>query len=258
MEEKNKLMLLAMQQSFMVNAIMKNLKDAGYEAEYMEPNVTKLSRMEEKPNIYLLYLEGADEDMGETLVFLKDYIDEKGSGVLLYIVGNPEELDIVHRIMPVEFISQEFDRPLNVKTLVKNIEHDIEKGGLLEVKNSILVVDDDATMLRTLKIWLSDKYQVYMANSGTNAIALLGKKKVDLILLDYEMPVLDGPKVLEMIRSEAAFKDTPVMFLTGKDDRESVLSVIDLKPEKYLLKSESPDKILKTIEDFFESRKGRH
>ena len=90
-----------------------------------------------------------------------------------------------------------------------------------------------------------------------NAIALLAKKKIDLILLDYEMPMLNGPKVLEMIRSESEFKDTPVMFLTGRDDKESVMSVINLKPEKYLLKSLPADELMKTINDFFEMQKAK-
>ena len=124
-------------------------------------------------------------------------------------------------------------------------------------KKHILVVDDDPTMLRTLKLWLSDKYRVYMANSGMNAISLLAKKPVDLILLDYEMPVANGPQVLSMIRSEATTKDTPVMFLTAKNDKESVMSVMDLKPEKYLLKTMPPEQLLKNIDDFFEARKGK-
>ncbi len=261
MEEKKtiekKLLLLSNEQSFMVNAIKKNLDGAGYDVLWAAPGVTQISRMENKPNIFLCYLEGFSEEMRETLVYLKDYIDEMASGILLYLVGSPEELDKAHRVVPLPFISQEFDRPLNVKTLSTQIDKDVEKGGLLRVKPSILVVDDDGTMLRALKVWLSDKYQVYMANSGTNAIALLAKKKVDLILLDYEMPVISGPKVLEMIRSETEFADTPVMFLTGKDDKESVLGVMALKPVKYLLKTQSPDSILASIDEFFESRKGK-
>lgn len=123
-------------------------------------------------------------------------------------------------------------------------------------KKRILVVDDDSTMLRALKIWLSDEYKVYMANSGTAAITLLAQKEVDLILLDYEMPVLDGPKVFEMLRAEEGLRDIPVMFLTGRDDEESVMRVLAMKPENYLLKTDSPDHILEIISDFFAKQDG--
>lgn len=118
-------------------------------------------------------------------------------------------------------------------------------------KKYILVVDDDATMLRTIKLWLSDRYNVYMANSGKNAMELLAKKKVDLILLDYAMPEVTGPEVLEMIRNTPDIKDIPVMFLTAKNDEESMNSAMDLKPEKYLFKTMPPDVLLSNIDEFF-------
>ena len=123
-------------------------------------------------------------------------------------------------------------------------------------KKKILVVDDSGIMLRNIKRWLEDKYQVILANSGAMAIKYLAMNRPDLILLDYEMPVCDGKQVLEMIRAESEFSNIPVIFLTGKNDRESVLSVSALKPEGYLLKSMPPAQIVQTIDDFFEKRKG--
>ncbi|MBQ7677740.1 MAG: response regulator, partial [Lachnospiraceae bacterium] len=109
----------------------------------------------------------------------------------------------------------------------------------------------DPTMTRTIKNLLSPKYNVYMAGSGMNAITFLAKNSVDLILLDYEMPVVSGAKVLEMIRSEPATAGIPVMFLTGKSDRQTVMEVLALKPAKYLLKSMHPAEWIKEVDDFF-------
>ena len=102
-----------------------------------------------------------------------------------------------------------------------------------------------------IKSLLDKNYRVYMANSGMNAITFLANNKVDLILLDYEMPVISGAKVLEMIRSEVATADIPVMFLTSKNDKESVMQVLSLKPEKYLLKTMPPEEWLSNIDEFF-------
>ena len=126
-----------------------------------------------------------------------------------------------------------------------------------QLKKKILVVDDSGAMLRNVKEWLEDKYQVILANSGTTAIKYLAMKHPDLVLLDYEMPVCDGKQVLEMIRSDSEFSSVPVIFLTGKNDRETVMKVTALKPEGYLLKSQEPSQIVKTIDDFFEQRKAR-
>ena len=76
----------------------------------------------------------------------------------------------------------------------------------------------------------------------------------DLILLDYEMPVTPGPKVMEMLRSESTTKDIPVIFLTGKSDKESVVQVLNLKPEGYILKSVTQNELIEKIAEFFSKR----
>ena len=94
-----------------------------------------------------------------------------------------------------------------------------------------------------------------LANSGAMAIKYLALNRPDLVLLDYEMPVVNGKQVLEMIRTETEFSDIPVIFLTSKNDRESITQVMSLKPEGYLLKTMKPEDIVKTVDDFFEKRK---
>ena len=99
----------------------------------------------------------------------------------------------------------------------------------IQRRKCILIVDDDPTYIQMVREWLKDSYRVGMANSGTQAVAWLATNKADLILLDYDMPVIDGPKVMEMLRSESFSQSTPVMFLTGKNDRDSVTNVISVR-----------------------------
>ena len=94
-----------------------------------------------------------------------------------------------------------------------------------------------------------------MANSGLQAIKWLGKNHADLILLDHEMPVTSGPQVLEMLRSDHETARIPVFFLTGKSDKASVMQVVNLKPEGYLLKSVMDRiELLEALEKFFEKK----
>ena len=76
-----------------------------------------------------------------------------------------------------------------------------------------------------------------------------------MVLLDYEMPVCDGSHVLEMLRSEKEFADIPVIFLTSRDDTESVKKVLSLKADGYLLKHLNPMDIKKRIDDYFKAKK---
>ncbi len=114
---------------------------------------------------------------------------------------------------------------------------------------TVLVVDDSPAMLRTMQAMLSKRYRVIFATSGAQAIALTGKERPDLILLDYEMPVVNGKMTLEMLRSEESTKDIPVVFLTGVDDADHVHEVVALKPQGYLLKPPSEERIFSTIEE---------
>ncbi len=119
----------------------------------------------------------------------------------------------------------------------------------------ILVVDDDPVTLRSMKAMLEKHYRVSIAPSGTKAMALIGKKKPDLILLDYEMPVCDGRMTLEMIRQESEFADIPVIFLTGVSDKKHIQAVLQLKPANYLLKPASEEKILGAINQVLQAEK---
>ena len=122
--------------------------------------------------------------------------------------------------------------------------------------NKILVVDDDLNICELLKLYLENEgYMVFTANDGQEAVDTFQNKTPDLVLLDYEMPVINGAQVLEMIRSEADFSNIPVIFLTSKDDKESVLKVMALKPEGYLLKTLPPADIIAAVDDFFAQQK---
>ena len=168
------------------------------------------------------------------------------------------------------------EKPLSIKTIEKDIlaklecvlaerearraeEERIEKLAREEEKSRekkhVLVIDDDPLMLRTIKRYLEDRYVVATAPSGKFGLKYLSQKHADIVLLDYEMPVCNGKQILEMIRSEPEYANIPVIFLTGKNDRESVLSVSALKPEGYLLKTMEPSKIVEAVDNFFEKKK---
>ncbi len=248
---EKKLMLIGNEKGFMVHATVTALEKEGYEVLCVPPDIDEIYRLKVTPDIWILYVEELNEELQKVLTYCKDTVG--GRGAFFYLIGNPEDLKEVRKVIPDTLIKRSFERPVNNTELVKELNHVILIDEIGTIEKSILIVDDDPTMVRMIKNLLSEKYKVYMANSGMNAITLLVKNKVDLILLDYEMPVVDGAQVLEMIRSEPATMDTPVIMLTAKDDKESVMKVLELKPEKYLLKSMPPNKWVTEIDDYFRS-----
>lgn len=91
-----------------------------------------------------------------------------------------------------------------------------EKQENTNSKKKVLIVDDSMTIREGIKQLLGEDYEVAVAESGVAAIRTITLNRPDLVLLDYEMPVCDGRQTLEMLRSEKAFSELPVIFLTGR------------------------------------------
>lgn len=173
----------------------------------------------------------------------------------IFLLGQKEDVDRAMTVLPPHTVRESYIRPIDIKDVAINIRMDVDRLSY-EERQSILVVDDSGAYLRSVREWLGDKYQVVLANSGAMAIKSMTLKKPDLVLLDYEMPIVDGKQVLEMIRSETEFSDVPVIFLTGKNDKKSIMGVMSLKPNGYLLKTMDPIEIIRAVDEFFSTYKG--
>ena len=247
-----KILLVRNESTFLVNAIKNALIGAKYNVEESSYSVAELSKKKNDTNLILLYTDSEFEEHRDAMVYFKDLCVEEN--MIMIVIGEKHAFDLVHRYVPREDLAFEIARPLDMADLISKVMIVTDDEFEMQRRKCILIVDDDLTYLQMLREWLKSTYRIGMANSGTQAIAWLATNKADLILLDYDMPVLDGPKVLEMIKSESFASSTPVMFLTGKNDKESVTKVVSLKPADYLLKSISKDKLLTTLDKFFKQR----
>lgn len=232
--------------------IEEQLKGLGYHVISVGTNINEINAVKEDITAVLMYV---DEDMlkkQQALVFVRDKVIEED--IPVFVIGDINETAEIRTLVPKQLIKKEFQRPIDVKEVVSTLDEFVQTNGN-HIKKKILVVDDSGAMLRSVKGWLEDYYQVSLANSGAMAIKYLSTNRPDLVLLDYEMPVINGKQVLEMIRSESEFSDIPVMFLTSKNDTETIRQVLGLKPEGYILKTTKPDQILQMIHEFFQKQK---
>ncbi|MBR1638015.1 MAG: response regulator [Treponema sp.] len=120
-----------------------------------------------------------------------------------------------------------------------------------EAKKKLLVVDDDPIMLRTIRGWLSEDYDVSVVTSGQTAFAFLKKFTPDLILLDYEMPVMSGAEVFKKLCEDESTSSLPVIFLTGRDDEKGLEEIKALNPKGCILKTRTPAEVKQYLESFF-------
>lgn len=252
---EKRILLIADSVSFIVNAIMDALKKNNFLCDAVTPNVGALSKINNKPPMFFLYVDEATVDNNAVLVFLRDLCIEEDKR--LFLMGYPNELEKIIELIPKEVIGGVFERPINAKEIADRMIRTVDDEQIEVKKKHILVVDDSGTMLRTIKSWLEPKYQVSIVNSAANALSFLGIKQPDLILLDYEMPVCSGPQMLQMLRSETRTESIPVIFLTSKGDRESVREVLSLSPQGYLLKTMAFDQIIESIDKYFATEKSK-
>ena len=143
-----------------------------------------------------------------------------------------------------------------MEEIEKYLERNMVEKAVHQKKKKVLVVDDSGLMRQAIKQLLEKDYEVGLAQSGMAAIRSMTLNRPDLVLLDYEMPVCDGRQVLDMIRAEEETADIPVIFLTGRGDKESIQKIVPLKPAGYLLKTMKPEEIKKSVDNFFEKQKG--
>lgn len=119
----------------------------------------------------------------------------------------------------------------------------------------ILMIDDSREQLEIYKHYLENDYEVICCESGREGLESIEQKVPSLILLDIEMPFMDGFEVLERIRSTDGCYNIPVIGLTGKTEKSVVLSFMSKGADGYLLKPISKENLLQTIQKHLEEER---
>jgi len=246
---KARIIITGEKETFLIRALEKKITDAHIPCQFVTFTVNDINASWEGTSLVIIYIENGFSLSSDVLHFLSDKMME--TGVQAAIIGEDLDLRRLKEKIPGEVIYKSYVRPVDNEAFVRDITGLYNKIEAGEFRKTILIVDDDPNYLSVVREWLKGTYKVAMANSGLQAIKWLGKNKADLILLDYEMPVTSGPQVLEMLRSDSDTADIPVMFLTGKSDKNSVMSVLELKPEGYFLKTIDKDELCEKLKHFF-------
>ncbi len=111
-------------------------------------------------------------------------------------------------------------------------------------KMNLLIVEDDLINQSILNMTLEDDYSIKMANSGEDALELLKNYSPDIILLDVQMPGIDGYSVCEKIRKDKMHKFVKIIFLSGLSDKEERLKGYKVGGDDYVTKPFDEDELL--------------
>ncbi len=171
----------------------------------------------------------------EEIAYFEEYMEEDRTQVIFRPVTNAEIRSHIYAILGVPASTGSI-------TYRKNAAHIPNRGG--GPKKIIQLIDDSKIQLRMMQSLLSKYYEVYAAESTKAAWGQMEKIKPDLILLDYDMPVCDGRETFDKLKEDERYRDIPVIFLTGVNERQRIQAVLAMEPAGYLLKPVTKDKLL--------------
>ncbi|MFB3885879.1 MAG: sigma-54-dependent transcriptional regulator [Thermodesulfobacteriota bacterium] len=115
----------------------------------------------------------------------------------------------------------------------------------MEIKPTLLIVDDELGARESLEVILEDEYQLRSAESGQEAMKILQKEPVDLVLLDVNMPDMDGLTVLRKIKEQD--EEIDVIMVSALNQARKAVDAIKLGAYDYITKPYEPEDILSTV-----------
>ena len=115
----------------------------------------------------------------------------------------------------------------------------------------ILIVDDEPDILKAVTFRVKKlEYEVVTATNGQEALDLIQKEEPDLILLDIELPVMNGYEVCQRVKTNEKLKHIPIIFLTASSASKIAEKVKEFNADDYLIKPFDSEELLKKIKNF--------
>ena len=251
MNMEKKIVIVTYQFSVVVKGIEKELTNEGYEVELIDSNLEGIQSRVPETDLFLLYLADNFVDHAEYMKGVLKICDTiTAGGKRIIIIGAENSKDSILYEVPQLVDYPWVYRPVDMHELRHEINKETKLMKDAERQKKILIVDDDPLYAKMVQEWLSEEYAVDVVNDGMQTITYLLSNPVDLVLLDYEMPVVDGSQVLGMLRSHKDTANIPVVFLTGVKTKTSVERVVRMHPEGYILKTVTKEELLATVEQF--------
>ncbi len=115
----------------------------------------------------------------------------------------------------------------------------------------VITIDDSSTMRRIIKntlkrIGYGD--EILEAGDGKEALEVLENNEVDLIITDWNMPVMDGLTFVKTIRANSKYDDTPIIMVTTEAAKEDIITALKAGVNNYIVKPFTPDVLKEKIE----------
>ncbi|MBO6108313.1 MAG: response regulator [Eubacterium sp.] len=246
---EKKILFIDGRKGFISQAVINKLENKCFKVKRIVDEVEEIRRHDQGYGIIIFFAYGTDEHIAMIIRYLISLAIDLNKTVC--VIGDPDDVATAKSLPYAEKLYSYYERPFDLDDLVYDMQKVIDSRLEFKRKKTVLVVDDDPDFLKVITGWLGFKYNIEGVRSGSEAIRFLDSVRPDLILLDYEMPELDGYQVFDRIRNDPFTYRIPIIFLTGNNDRETVMRILKKKPDGYLLKTTHKDELLDTLNRYF-------
>ncbi|MFK7950680.1 MAG: ATP-binding protein [Saprospiraceae bacterium] len=196
---------------------------------------------------------------GIGLAVCKEYIEKIGGSIQVnselgkgstFVVQFPKTINDT----PSDTSNLSFLQHISVEDTISNTAIPI----ILDDMSTILVVEDNLDICQYLQGILQNNYQLIFANNGEEALHQLDRHpKVDLILTDLMMPVMDGFALIENLKAQDKFRNIPIITLTARSEMSDKLQALRIGVDDYLVKPFNEDELKIRIENLLENKTNR-
>ena len=119
----------------------------------------------------------------------------------------------------------------------------------------VLIIDDDTQCSETMGLFLQGNARVHIVNGGRSALDYVQQNQVDVILLDVEMPIMDGFVTLEQLRKIESCINVPIILITGRSDKNTIFNSSSMGVDGYLIKPVSQETLIEKVNEAYNNRK---
>ncbi len=171
----------------------------------------------------------------------------KASGAAILLLSS--EADVRDRVRGLATGADEYvGKPYNTAYLIaraRELLREHQPPPAQQTTPSVLLIDDSVTFRQELSRTLeSNGYKVYAAETGEEGLRLAADTRPEAILVDSQLPGIDGGAVIRRIRLDAALRGTPCLLLTGSDDADAELRALDAGADAFLRKGDDTEILL--------------
>ncbi len=184
----------------------------------------------------------------EMLKLVNDFQLLEAGHVLSTVMQKKYGEKIDYLLIELKHNFDNFEAAAAQKTLTKIAFASADKNAVATEKKSILAIDDNVGVLNTLKAMLKDYYELFCIPNPNAVFKFLeNRESLDMILLDIEMPEMDGYELLTLIKKYTKYEKIPVIFLTGNATKDHLLKAVEMSAVDFISKPVDLETLLSKI-----------